>query len=70
MLVYEGWPNCVQPETSYDTGFAAIVEAIACLEGLKMAPTVSSNDLIQETKCVSVMESFQNQSMDRGLKLG
>jgi hypothetical protein len=40
-------------------------EAIACLEGLKLALANSTANLIIETDCASILESFKESSFDR-----
>jgi ribonuclease HI len=44
---------------------AAVGEAIACLEGLKLALANSSPNLIIETDCNAVLEAFKCDSNDR-----
>jgi ribonuclease HI len=44
---------------------ATVGEAVACLEGLKLALANSSLNLIIETDCAAVLEVFKSDSMDR-----
>jgi hypothetical protein len=60
-IIYSAWAVIEHCQT------AAMGEAIACMEGLKLALACSNTDIIIETDCASILESFKEGSYDRSL---